>query len=83
MATVCPLCNGLTVLTAPCPRCQEPVEDGGQMEGYDDPYSPYEDDLLVPAPNAGEDPQKWCWHLVYCRQCGWEGNLPVAQREGL
>jgi hypothetical protein len=82
MDIICPLCNGLSELSEHCPQCGEKLEDGGQVEGYYNPYFPYEDDLLVPAPNAEENPQQWCRHLVYCRKCKWQGTWSVAQRKG-
>ncbi|HHW07728.1 MAG TPA: hypothetical protein GXX34_09415 [Clostridia bacterium] len=77
--TVCPLCNGLIEVSRRCPRCGSPLEDQGQAEVFYDPYSPYEDDALVPTLSSAAPPEKWCWHVVACPACLAQDVVPIAQ----
>jgi rRNA maturation protein Nop10 len=68
MAKVCPVCNGLTAVTASCPRCGRRLADGGALENYYGPYSPYMD---VDSLQEGA-PDTQCVHLLYCPACGYD-----------
>ena len=68
MARVCPVCNALTAVTANCPRCGRQLADGGALENFFGPYSPYMD---VESLQAGE-PDRQCVHLLYCPACGYD-----------
>lgn len=77
--TLCPLCNGLIELNRQCPRCGRELEDQGQAEVLYDPYSPYEDDALVPTLKSTAAPERWCWHVLACPFCHREELVPIAQ----
>jgi len=77
--TICPLCNGLTDFHRRCSLCGGPLEDRGQAEVFYDPYSPYEDDALIPTLESAADPEKWCWHVAACPSCRREELVPIAQ----
>lgn len=66
MEKVCPLCNALTTVQAECPRCGGPLADGGAIENYFGPYSPYMDVSSWPEGGPG------CVHLLYCPHCGYD-----------
>lgn len=67
---VCPLCNGLTKLNTICPCCMIKLEDGGILENYYEPYSPYlPEKILNQADGADKDE---CIHLLYCPNCGYD-----------
>ncbi len=68
MAKVCPICNGLTTVTAVCPRCGRRLADGGALENYYGPYSPYMD---IDSLQHGF-PDTQCVHLLYCPACGYD-----------
>lgn len=74
MEKVCPVCNGLAALTARCPRCGRPLTDGGAIENYYGPYSPYMD---IESLQMGE-PDTHCVHLLYCSGCGHDSRAALA-----
>lgn len=77
--TLCPLCNGLTDFNRKCPRCGSETEDRGQVEAFYDPYSPYEDDALIPTLKNTKAPENWCWHIAVCPKCNFQDSVPIAQ----
>ncbi|MDR7868159.1 MAG: hypothetical protein RIN56_15285 [Sporomusaceae bacterium] len=68
MEKVCPVCNGLTEVAARCPRCGRSLADGGALENYFGPYSPYMDATSL---QQGA-PDTQCVHLIYCPGCGYD-----------
>lgn len=62
----CPLCNGIIDVCEICPYCGMKMEDGGSIDEYFDPYSPYVE-LKDEMGNVKKDR---CLHLVYCPFCG-------------
>lgn len=66
----CPLCNGIEEVEASCPTCGTALEDGGPLENYFGPYSPYEE-VEYQLKGQGSPPDQ-CLHLFYCPQCGWD-----------
>lgn len=69
MEKVCPLCNGLATVQAHCPQCGGHMADGGAVENYFGPYSPYMD--VSSWPDDGD----CCIHLLYCPDCGYDVRL--------
>jgi len=71
MSYICPVCNGLLALNAACPHCSGPMRDGGRVEDYYGPYSPYRpiDDMKMAAgfADAAHDS---CVHYLFCPSCG-------------
>lgn len=65
---VCPVCNALTAVAAGCPQCGGRLADGGALENYYGPYSPYVD---IDSLQAGAADSQ-CVHLLYCPQCGYD-----------
>ncbi|MDN5293638.1 MAG: hypothetical protein PWQ91_857 [Eubacteriales bacterium] len=77
----CPLCNGLLTVSQLCPRCGLPLADGGKIEDYYGPYSPYQDDWLFDIEQAKEKGQvQTCPHLFYCPRCSTHLIFPVQLR---
>lgn len=68
MAKVCPVCNALTPVAAGCPLCGGALADGGALENFLGPYSPYVD---IDSLQAGA-PDTQCVHLLYCPACGYD-----------
>lgn len=74
----CPVCNGLTTLSLRCPRCAEIMEDGGSLDNFLGPYSPYEEhDLFHMVNNDGYVAR--CIHLVSCPNCGEDIRIGVQR----
>ncbi|MDS1029351.1 hypothetical protein RDV78_02395 [Bacillota bacterium LX-D] len=70
----CPLCNGLEQVTKKCPACGDSLQDGGRVENYYGPYSPYEE--VNDSYASGEN---ICIHLLYCPSCGWDKRVGVSK----
>ena len=62
MDKLCPICNGLQGLGKQCPNCNRLLVDGGKLQNYVGPYSPYMESRI------GEQ----CVHLLYCTDCGYD-----------
>ncbi len=71
MAKVCPVCNALVAITAACPLCGRRLADGGALENFLGPYSPYMDTDSL---QAGA-PDTQCVHLLYCPACGYDTRV--------
>jgi len=63
----CPLCNGLIDIYEFCPDCGGKMEDGGAINEYYDPYSPYIE--IISSRERFENDNE-CLHLIYCPFCG-------------
>lgn len=68
MEKVCPLCNGLIQVDRKCPYCGNVLIDGGIIQNYYGPYSPYV--AQVTAINGDE--RHNCIHLLYCAGCHYD-----------
>ncbi|MCE5285738.1 MAG: hypothetical protein LLG02_07815 [Pelosinus sp.] len=68
MEKVCPLCNGLLKVDRKCPACGNVLTDGGMVQNYYGPYSPYV------AQNSFEHSgdREHCIHLLYCAGCHYD-----------
>ena len=66
----CPLCNGLRTKNIVCPNCQTQLLDGGALESYYEPYSPYLPEIILN--QADGVPANECIHLFYCPECGYD-----------
>ncbi|MEG6584570.1 hypothetical protein V6C17_03060 [Dendrosporobacter sp. 1207_IL3150] len=67
---VCPLCNALQPLDKICPICNQQMTDGGAIENYYGPYSPYMSRDSIYGPY--QTPVKQCVHLLYCPNCHYD-----------
>lgn len=65
MEILCPLCNALETIRIGCPRCGSLLLDGGALENYYGPYSPYMD--VASLQDGHVDTH--CVHLLYCAEC--------------
>lgn len=74
VSIICPLCNGMRSIHQLCPQCGISMEDGGSLESYYGPYSPYEEQLI----NSTDDDRK-CTHLIYCPNCGKDYRAEIVQ----
>lgn len=74
MEKLCPVCNGLTKIKELCPACGRPLRDGGALEDYWGPYSPYMDGDLL----ARGLPDTQCVHLLYCPECHYDTRAAWA-----
>jgi len=67
MDKVCPICNGMAQINVKCPCCGQDMQDGGAVEDYLGPYSPYFRSEMA------EDVEKsHCVHLLTCPHCGYD-----------
>jgi len=82
LSNLCPLCNGLKFQRLLCRVCGEKMEDGGQVENCYDPYSGYEDDLLIKSLDSSLDPTEWCLHIFICPKCDQTVIKPIKQVAG-
>ncbi|MGL5514144.1 MAG: hypothetical protein ACRDBM_13035 [Sporomusa sp.] len=73
MEHVCPLCNGMQTFAQNCPVCHQPMIDGGTINNYLGPYSPYMAIDSLPFKTEG-----YCVHLIYCPECDNEIRLAQA-----
>ncbi len=73
MENVCPLCNAMQELAETCPVCGEILLDGGTVNNYLGPYSPYADSRFLPL-----QPEGYCRHLLYCPACGYDAQVLLA-----
>jgi hypothetical protein len=68
---VCPICNGLQSIFIACPCCESLMADGGVLENYYGPYSPYMDwSGLQQNSSEGQ-----CVHLLYCPACHYDTRV--------
>lgn len=68
MEKVCPICNALDDVDKSCPRCGRKMLDGGAIQNYLGPYSPYMDGDAIPLNMLEER----CVHLLYCPNCHYD-----------
>ena len=76
----CPVCNGLMTIDVGCPKCGERMADGGRIDDYLGPYSPYRpiDDLKMT--NGYPDLlTHTCVHSLHCDGCGYTEPHPVKE----
>jgi rubrerythrin len=67
-------------VTAQCPVCGHSLLDGGNLQDFFGPYSPYEEmNSYGDLAQANEEGQ--CVHLIYCPQCGYDHREAIAQVE--
>ena len=65
---VCPICNALAFVVERCPMCGQRMTDGGAIENYWGPYSPY---MSMDSLQQFE-PDTQCVHLLYCSNCHYD-----------
>lgn len=71
---ICPLCNAMASIAAKCPVCGRPLSDGGALENYFGPYSPYMDVRSL----QGGEADSQCVHLLCCPECGHDERVAWA-----
>lgn len=76
MDKACPLCNGIQQVNGQCPRCQRPWQDGGAVDVFLGPYSPYETQLVYTT-----EQEDSCVHLLYCPHCGIDKRVEIPKLE--
>lgn len=69
MTSGCPVCNGLTQLAENCPACGTPMDDCGKINGYLDPYGPYEETKETTTARAAMTGDSQCVHFLQCPNC--------------
>jgi len=78
MEQMCPLCNGLTTVRQICPLCGHALTDGGSLQDFFGPYSPY-----VAKNSYGDlaaaDKHGVCIHLLYCPSCGYDRREEIGR----
>lgn len=80
MEQICPLCNGLQEIDRRCPKCGKEMLDGGRLQDFYEPYSPYLDDnLLSPPKLALDNSLGLCMHLIYCPRCGEDQRIIIKE----
>ncbi|HWR10117.1 hypothetical protein [Sporomusa sp.] len=73
MEMVCPLCNAMQAIEENCPCCGQLMIDGGSVNNYLGPYSPYVETASLPFQSAGH-----CVHLLYCPVCDYDVRVALA-----
>ncbi|WP_371381490.1 hypothetical protein [Sporomusa aerivorans] len=73
MENVCPLCNAMEKVEEACPSCGEIMLDGGAVNNYLGPYSPYAENDFLPFQT-----DRYCIHLLYCPVCGYDTQVLQA-----
>lgn len=64
MEMVCPVCNAMQAISTECPNCGQTMTDGGALENYFGPYSPY-----MEKEDINRAAHSQCVHLLYCPNC--------------
>lgn len=70
MEKVCPLCNAMEAVGESCPCCGQLLIDGGSLNNYLGPYSPYMETETLPFKSEG-----YCVHLLYCPECDYDARV--------
>ncbi|HML35257.1 hypothetical protein M7775_11425 [Sporomusa sphaeroides DSM 2875] len=70
---VCPLCNALQQVEKKCPHCGKTMLDGGALNNYLGPYSPYMEAQSLPFQS-----EAYCIHLLYCPECDYDRQEILA-----
>jgi len=72
--SICPLCNGFIEVKIKCRKCGSPLDNGGKVSDYSDPYGHYNEEETIKMgdgyPNTAKD--HLCPHLLICRLCGYD-----------
>lgn len=71
MERVCPACNALIMVSDRCPHCRSLLADGGRVENFYGPYSPYGEQDMVSAGSS----DTYCIHLLYCPHCNYDTHV--------
>lgn len=81
MSYGCPVCNGMAAISKSCPQCGRPLSDGGRVDDYLGPYSPYRpiDDLKLT--NGFIDMRTHaCVHYMWCQDCQYTASYQVKEQ---
>lgn len=80
MSYFCEVCNGMSALEVPCPKCLQKAEDCGRYNDYLGPYSPYRGIEDLSLTNGFYDlEQHTCVHLLNCEHCGQQFPYEVQE----
>lgn len=74
MDLICPVCNGLKDIYLQCSTCLQDMEEGGSLQQFFDPYSPYLSQELMDLEGISD---KVCIHLLFCYNCGIDKRVSV------
>jgi hypothetical protein len=76
----CPVCNGFSALSMPCPKCAAPLMDNGRLSDLLSAYSPYRpiDDLKM-TDGWIDIATHRCPHHIICNACGFSGVEMVSE----
>ncbi|MCT8139473.1 hypothetical protein H1D32_18240 [Anaerobacillus sp. CMMVII] len=79
--SMCPLCNGISVIEESCEVCHSVMSDKGRLMDYFDDYSAYLDiegmKLFDGIKNDAQNQQ--CPHIFYCSKCHIEKTLLIQE----
>ncbi len=76
MDFICPVCNGLQDIYMECPKCSGEMKEGGSLQQFFDPYSPYISGEILKDEGVSE---KQCVHLAFCDQCGHDTQVTIQK----
>lgn len=79
--SMCPLCNGITLVSYKCETCQASLDDQGRLMDYFDDYSAYLDidgmKLFDGIEEDGKNHQ--CPHVFSCPNCHTEKTILIQE----
>lgn len=68
MEKICPICNALEEIDEKCPLCGNRLVDGGVLQNYLGPYSPYVENSTIQL----DININYCVHLLICENCHYD-----------
>ena len=68
----------MITLEPDCPHCGQRMEDGGMLQDFTGPYSPYQDQELIQSLTGSREDDP-CVHLYYCPDCRWDTRIAVSK----
>lgn len=81
--SICPVCNGIEVVSMTCELCNSVMDDKGRLMDYFDDYSAYlEIDGMKLFDGIKDDAKnQQCPHVFYCPNCQIEKTTLIQEIE--
>lgn len=79
---ICLICNGMKTFERNCPQCGKRMADGGRLDDYSGPYSPYREIEHLKLTNGYFDAANHlCVHHTYCGVCGYSAIVQMEEKQ--